>query len=94
MAKQKMTPKEVALSRSSQLLGDVLTIVEAIVPPVEQDLLVTYSGGGGGGGNGTTTMTSSTGNIPSRQNTQREAVKDLVRAAFNRAQDDMRRWID
>lgn len=84
MSKQKMTPKEVALTRSSQLLGDVLTIVEAIVPPVEQDLVITYSG---------TTFTS-TGGIPSRQNTQREAIKDLIRAAFNRAQDDMRKWID
>lgn len=90
MGKQKMTPKEVALSRSSQLLGDVLTIMEAVVPSVEQDLVVTYSGsysitnGGGGGSSG----------IPIRQNTQREAIKDLIRSAFNRAQDDMRKWID
>ncbi len=86
MAKEKMTPREVAESRLSRLCGEVLTVIEAVVPPVEQDLTYTYSGGN---------LTMATSGPPSsRQNTQREAIKDLVRSAFNRAQDDIAKWID
>lgn len=89
MSKQKMTPKEVAVTRLSALMGEVLTVIEAIVPPVEQDMVVTYTG------NGTAiSSTYSSMGIPSRQNTQREAVKDLIRTAFGRAQSDVEKWID
>jgi len=86
MANKKMTPKEVAVTRLSSLLGEVLTVIEAVVPPVEQDMVISYSGTGG-------TALYSTSGIPSRQNTQREAVKDLIRSAFNRAQGDVEKWI-
>jgi len=85
MSKQKMTPKEVAATRLSALMGEVLTVVEAVVSPVEQDFSYHWNG----------QTISATGTAPNqRQNTQREAVKDLVRTAFGRAQTDIEKWID
>ena len=84
MSKQKMTPSEVIENRLNKLVGEVLTIIEAVVPPVEQDL--TYISMGG-------TITSSASFTSSRQNTQREAVKSLIKESFNRAHKDMQDWI-
>lgn len=88
MSNKKMTPSEVIENRLNTLTGEILTIMEAIIPAVDQDLLyVNHSSGLYKVTSGTT------GSIPVRQNTQREAVKDLVKSAFSRAHKDMQDWI-
>ena len=67
----------------NSLMGEVLTIIEAIVPATKEDTISYVNG----------QMYSSTtggiGNFPQRENTQREAVKQLVKAAFNRTHKDL-----
>lgn len=81
MSTKKMTPAEVIENRLSSLLGEVLTVVEAVVPAVDADVANSYSGG--------TSYTQA----PIRENTQRSAVKSLIRSQFSRAQTDMQNWI-
>ncbi len=78
MSKQKMTNKELVDNYLPRLMGQVLTIIEAVLPAAPEDLLVgTFS-------------TSSSQVVSQRQNTQREATKQLIRSAFGYIQDELK----
>lgn len=86
MSKQKMKNSEIVENRLNRLTGEILTIIEAIIPPVEQDLMLSF------GGN--ISSTSTMAGLSDRPNTQREAIKDLVKSAFSQAHIDLSNWIE
>lgn len=81
MSKQKMKPEEVVNTRMSSLLGEVLTLIEAVIPHESEVTFLANSSSSGAGGTSI------------RNNSQLESTKSLIRSFFSKAQSDIINWI-